>query len=174
MYSAASRVEYPRLEITTICVSLQGITTMVDLFMPHTAATQSKFARESAKRDIRLKLCGYRQGWFHYKLVELAHCRPKVAGREVCVPQNHRDIRMTQQLAHSVQVYARHYQPAREVMPAVVKTEVFQVGDLDQRFPARIDVTHALPLRAWEYEGMGAWLPLTRTPLGEYSVGLGV
>lgn len=53
---------------------------------------------------------------------------PATCGRSA----DHRDSRVTQQLAHRVEIDTRLHQPAGEMMPQIVESEVFDARDLDQ------------------------------------------
>ena len=46
-------------------------------------------------------------------------------GREMRVSQSHGKIGVTQKLAHGIQIHAFHDQAAREVMPKIVPTKIF-------------------------------------------------
>ncbi|KKS20716.1 MAG: hypothetical protein UU78_C0054G0001, partial [Candidatus Roizmanbacteria bacterium GW2011_GWC2_41_7] len=76
-----------------------------------------------------------------------------VRRRKMRVPKRHRQALVAKEPAHGRKVYPRHYKPACEGMPEVVKTEVVEPGYPEYLFAALRTIARTLspgflPLKA--------------------------
>src|SRR5437016_1542510 len=73
---------------------------------------------------------------------DLLDSKAKIVRREMRVPFRHRDLAVTEQVLHGVEVDAGLDELRCEVVTAVVQAEVLELCRLYERFPTGVDALH--------------------------------